>query len=68
MSEKPYSYQDYKDQVRREDASEDLLEALRTLYLETADYIRINKLGDVHGNRSMQMARDAILKATGGPP
>ena len=34
--------------------------ALRVLYEETADYIRINNLGDVHHNRSMQMARAAL--------
>ena len=34
--------------------------ALRGLYEETADYIRINNLGDVHHNRSMQRARDAL--------
>src|SRR5262249_4748305 len=35
-------------------------EALQLLYDETADYIRINHLGDVHHNRSMQLARDAL--------
>jgi Na+-transporting NADH:ubiquinone oxidoreductase subunit NqrC len=39
--------------------------ALQCLYDETADYIRINNLGDIHHNRSMQMARDAL---TGAPP
>jgi hypothetical protein len=43
-------------------AAPDLREALQRLYDETADYIRINKLGDVHHNRSMQMARDALDK------
>ena len=37
-----------------------ILEALRILYEETADYIRINHLGDVHHNRSMQVARDVL--------
>lgn len=35
-------------------------EALRVLYEETADYIRINNLGDVHHNRSMKLARHAL--------
>ncbi len=38
----------------------ELEEALTLLYKETADYIRINNLGDVHHNLSMQMARDAL--------
>jgi len=46
-------------------AAPDLLEALKILYEETADYIRINNLGDVHHNCSMQMARAAIAKAEG---
>ncbi len=37
-----------------------LEKALRLLYEETADYIRINNLGDVHHNVSMQKARDAL--------
>jgi hypothetical protein len=41
----------------------DLVAALQVLYEETADYIRINNLGDVHHNRSMQMARAALAKA-----
>lgn len=40
--------------------------ALEALYKETADYIRINNLGVIHHNRSMQMARDALL-ATKSP-
>ncbi len=38
----------------------ELVEALDFLYLEIADYIRLNNLGDVHHNRSMQMARAAL--------
>lgn len=38
-------------------------EALKCLYEETADYIKINNLGDVHHNRSMQMAKDALSRA-----
>ena len=34
--------------------------ALDVLYRETADYITINKLGDVHHNKSMQDARYAL--------
>jgi len=40
-------------------------EALKLLYDETADYITINKLGPVHHNRSMQMARDALARLRG---
>lgn len=36
------------------------IEALQILHEETADYIRINKLGDVHHNRSMRMSREAL--------
>lgn len=46
-------------------AAPDLLQALRLLYDETADYIRINHLGDVHHNRSMILAREALAKAEG---
>jgi hypothetical protein len=42
----------------------EVLVALKQLYEDTADYIRINKLGDVHQNKSMRDARDAIAKAT----
>lgn len=41
-------------------AAPHLLAALKLLYEETADYIRINNLGDVHHNKAMQRARDAI--------
>lgn len=37
-----------------------LRDALQLLYDETADYIRINNLGDVHHNESMQRARAAL--------
>jgi hypothetical protein len=37
-----------------------LREALEALYVDTADYIRLNNLGDVHQNQSMRMARDAL--------
>jgi len=40
--------------------SRKLREALQLLYSETCDYIRVNNLGDVHHNRSMQLARDAL--------
>ena len=46
-------------------AAPDLLEALKLLYEGNAEYIRLNHLGEVHHNRSMQMARDAIAKAEG---
>ena len=48
-------------------AAPELLDSLRILYEETADYIRLNHLGDVHHNRSMQYARDTIAKAEGEP-
>jgi hypothetical protein len=41
-------------------------EALELLYLETADYIKINNLGDVHHNRSMQLAKSALAQGDGG--
>lgn len=37
--------------------------ALRALYEDTADYIRVNNLGDVHHNFSMQLARAALKEA-----
>lgn len=44
-------------------AAYDLLKALQQLYDDTAEYITINKLGDVHHNFNMQQARDALAKA-----
>lgn len=41
-------------------------QALRTLYDETADYIKVNHLGDVHHNQSMKAARDALALAERG--
>jgi hypothetical protein len=38
----------------------ELSQALDMLYLETADYIRLNHLGPVHHNRSMQLAALAL--------
>lgn len=49
-------------------AAPDLLAALKLLYAETADYIRVNNLGDVHHNQSMQLASAAIVKAETGKP
>jgi hypothetical protein len=43
-------------------------EALKILYEETADYIRINNLGDVHHNQSMKLARAALTPPTGAKP
>ena len=40
----------------------EVLAALKELYLQTANYIKINHLGDVHHNRDMQMARDVLAK------
>ncbi len=44
-------------------AAPELAEALEQLYQNTADYIRVNKLGDVHHNKDMQDARAALKKA-----
>lgn len=44
--------------------SDDAVDALHTLYMETADYITLNHLGPVHHNQSMKNARD-VLKAAG---
>lgn len=41
-----------------------LLCVLKRLYDETADYIRINNLGDVHHNQSMRSARDVIERVS----
>ncbi len=38
----------------------EILAALQELYDHTADYIRINKLGDVHHNHCMKRARNAL--------
>ena len=37
-----------------------LREALKELYEETASYITVNKLGNIHHNRSMQLAHSAL--------
>jgi hypothetical protein len=58
------------ERTRREDAERRvaaLREALKILYDETADYIRINHLGEVHHNKSMQMARTALTEPTAAP-
>lgn len=49
-------------QRERENAAR-LQVALNMLYDETADYIRINNLGDVYHNRSMQLAFHALARA-----
>ncbi len=41
-----------------------VVEAAQELYRNTADYITRNNLGDVHHNRDMQMARDALAALT----
>lgn len=46
--------------AKRFNAYPNLVIALRELYLETADYILINHLGDVHHNQSMKLSRDAL--------
>ncbi|MDN7988981.1 hypothetical protein QZM97_02710 [Burkholderia orbicola] len=42
-----------------------LRSALQVLHDETADYVRINNLGDPYHNCSMQMARDALAQRQG---
>ncbi len=44
-------------------AAPELLEALKLLHDETADYVRVNNLGDPWHNQSMKLARAAIAKA-----
>lgn len=46
------------------------ISVLKRLYEETADYIRINNLGDVHHNQSMKDARDVLASSLtqAGPP
>ena len=44
-------------------AAPDLLEALRMLYDETADYIRLNNLGGMD-NQCMQLARAALARVS----
>lgn len=43
-----------------------LVDALELLYNETADYIRLNNLGNTHHNESMKRARAALSLARGG--
>jgi hypothetical protein len=47
-------------------AAPEMLEALKALHDETADYITRNHLGDAHHNRAMQLADAAIRKAEEG--
>ena len=46
--------------IRQARRAEKLELALRRLYEETADYITINNLGDIHHNQSMRLAREAL--------
>lgn len=46
-------------------AAPDLLAALERLHDDTADYVRINNLGDPYQNQNMRDARAAIAKARG---
>jgi hypothetical protein len=41
---------------------DDLIRAAQQLYSETADYIRINNLGDIHHNQVMKDMRAALEK------
>lgn len=49
-------------------ANDRLRLALQTLYDETADYITVNHLGDVHHNLSMQIAHDTLRSASHPSP
>lgn len=55
----------YAERDRRAECFDELVAALELLYNVTAEYIRINHLGDTHHNESMQLARDALAKARG---
>jgi len=46
--------------ARLREEAQQLRTALRVLYNETANYIEINKLGPVHHNLSMRLARAAL--------
>jgi hypothetical protein len=61
----PASHGENDKYARLISAAPELLDSLRILYEETADYILLNHLGDVHRSRSMQYARDTIAKAVG---
>lgn len=45
---------------------DELRAALQILHDETADYVRLNNLGDPYSNQSMRMARDAMAKQAEG--
>ena len=45
----------------------ELAEAAKLIYEETADYIRVNNLGDTHHNLAMQMLRDKITALKNHP-
>lgn len=71
MSEGSMKWALFDDGVRSESpeadarliaAAPDLLVALRMLYDETADYIRLNNLGGMD-NQCMQLARAALARA-----
>ena len=49
-----------KQLAERDAALARCVEALKMLHDETADYIRLNHLGDAHHNQSMKLARDAL--------
>lgn len=63
----------HEERHRMRERIDTLHHALQQLYDETADYIRLNHLGDVHHNQSMKDARDALenklpsVPATGKP-
>lgn len=55
------AYEELESELYLQDAlNAKLEEALSMLYEETADYIRVNHLGDMHHNSSMKLARAAL--------
>lgn len=52
--------------LKQESQPPSVMKALKMLYDENVEYIRSNNLGDVHHNRSMQIARD-VLGAASSP-
>jgi len=51
-----------EEQKARIETFVEMYYALKILYWENVDYIRINNLGDPHHNESMKKARDVLAK------
>ena len=63
MGEHPEGYWvRYSDYALLLAQREELRKALQALYGDTASYITVNNLGDVHHNESMKLARAALAK------